>query len=551
MVEGDFAEGLVVEDIHFHFHLFLVSVMASVDLRDELTCSICLNIFTEPVTLRCGHNFCLACIDQVLETQEGLGIYSCPECRARFTDRPILQSNRTLRNIAEHFVYFRAEEVEGAIFCTNCINSPVPAVKSCLHCESSLCSNHLRVHSKSPEHVLCDPTTNFSKRKCSLHNEVLKYFCSNDRTCICVTCCLAGDHSRHKVEPLNKACQKKKAMLKNILKNLSSLSTEAEERLQNMRKRRNEVQEKATDIKEKVTNLFTDIKRQMEILENKVQAEISRQENLVSDLIRHLEIQKNELSLVICHIEELCNLMDPLTLLQESVSVQFRPSEETGDEVRDDEDKDSYVGDIDEGLISEALHTGLSDIMAFVKGQIYVKENKCTNLDEDTVANNLLLSIDKKAVFWTPKLPDLGHVKSPVRFQNCSQVLSLESFCSGRHYWDIETSKHGEWRLGVSYSTIDRGGDCSYLGCNDKSWCLCRSNNNQYSVVYDNREIKLSQNVSHHKFRIYLDYYGGRVSFYELCSPIRHLYTFTPEFTEPLHVAFYVCGFNTFVRIGY
>ncbi|XP_056405462.1 E3 ubiquitin/ISG15 ligase TRIM25-like [Hyla sarda] len=525
--------------------------MASPDLRDELTCSICLNIFTDPVTLRCGHNFCLVCIGHVLETQDGIGVYSCPDCRARFTDRPLLQGNVTLRNIAEHFLYFQPDEVEGAIFCTNCINAPVPAVKSCLHCEASLCYDHLRVHSKSPEHVLCDPTTTFSKRKCSVHNEVLRYYCSNDRTCICVTCCLAGDHSGHKVEPLKKASQKKKAMLKNILKNLSALSKEAEERLQNMQNRRREVQEKATDIKEKVASLFVDIKRQLEILENKVQAEISRQENQVSHLIQQLEIQKSELSLVTCHIEEVCNMTDPLTLLQECVSVRFCPAEETGHEIRGDDTKESYIGDMDEGLISETLHTGLYDILAFVRKQIYVKENKCTTLDEDTVANNLLLSIDKKSVFWTQKLPDLGHVELPVRFQNCSQVLSLESFCSGRHYWDIETSNHGEWRLGVSYSTVERGGDCSYLGCNDKSWCLCRSNNNQYSVVNDNREIQLTPVISHHRFRIYLDYYGGRLSFYELCSPIRHLYTYSADFTDPLHVAFYVCGVNAFVRIAY
>ncbi|XP_075701368.1 uncharacterized protein LOC142665547 [Rhinoderma darwinii] len=542
----------LIEDPNFHFHFFrLLSIMASADLREELTCSICLNIFTDPVTLRCGHNFCLVCIDRVWETQEGLGVYSCPDCRARFTVRPTLQGNVTLRNIAEHFLYFRPEDVEGVIFCTNCINSPVPAVKSCLHCEASLCDNHLRVHSKSPDHVLCEPTATFSNRKCSVHNEVLKYYCSSDRTCICVTCCLAGDHSGHKVDPLIKASQKKKATLKNIRKNLSTLSNEAEERLQKIQKRQREVQEKASGIKAKVANLFTDMKRQLVILENKVQAEISRQENQVFDLIRQLEIQKNELSLVMCHIEELCNMTDPLTLLQECVSVQFRHSEETGNDDQDDGDKGSYVGDMDEGLISETLHTGLSDIMTFVKRQIYVKENRCTNLDEDTVANNLLLSIDKKAVFWTQKLPDLGLVELPVRFQNCSQVLSMENFSTGRHYWDVEASKHGEWRLGVSYSTIERGGDRSYLGCNDKSWCLCRSNNKQYSVVYDNREIKLSPSVSQHKFRIYLDYYGARVSFYELCTPIRHLYTFTAEFTQPLHLAFYVCGVNTFVRIGY
>uniref|UniRef100_A0A8C5MV77 Uncharacterized protein n=1 Tax=Leptobrachium leishanense TaxID=445787 RepID=A0A8C5MV77_9ANUR len=54
--------------------------MASADSRDELTCSICLNIYTDPVSLTCGHKFCRLCIGDVLDTQ-GARRHSCPECR--------------------------------------------------------------------------------------------------------------------------------------------------------------------------------------------------------------------------------------------------------------------------------------------------------------------------------------------------------------------------------------------------------------------------------------------------------------------------------------
>ncbi|CAI9620419.1 unnamed protein product, partial [Staurois parvus] len=150
--------------------------MASSDLRKELECSVCLNIYTDPVTLRCGHNFCRDCIGRVLDTQEGSGGYSCPECREEFQDRPALRRNITLRNIVENFQSTHPEQEESGVFCTYCIHTPVPAVKSCLMCEASLCDNHLRVHSKSPEHVLCDPTTSLKDRKCSIHKKLLEYY---------------------------------------------------------------------------------------------------------------------------------------------------------------------------------------------------------------------------------------------------------------------------------------------------------------------------------------------------------------------------------------
>ncbi|CAM5098218.1 unnamed protein product [Natator depressus] len=36
-------------------------------LQEEATCPICLEYFTHPVTLECGHNFCRACIAQCWE----------------------------------------------------------------------------------------------------------------------------------------------------------------------------------------------------------------------------------------------------------------------------------------------------------------------------------------------------------------------------------------------------------------------------------------------------------------------------------------------------
>ena len=48
------------------------------NLKDQLTCSVCLNKYTEPVILPCHHVFCKPCIQLVDKTSEN---FSCPTCR--------------------------------------------------------------------------------------------------------------------------------------------------------------------------------------------------------------------------------------------------------------------------------------------------------------------------------------------------------------------------------------------------------------------------------------------------------------------------------------
>ncbi|XP_073505329.1 E3 ubiquitin/ISG15 ligase TRIM25-like [Phyllobates terribilis] len=516
--------------------------MASADLRDELLCSICLSTYTDPVTLRCGHNFCRMCIDQALDTQDESGVYSCPECREEFQGRPALMRNIALRNVAERFLITQQEQEEiTGICCTYCVDSPVSAVRSCLHCEASLCDKHLRSHSKSPEHVLSDPSTSLEKRKCSVHKELLKYYCTQDAVCICVSCSLAGEHRGHWVETgsmLDEASDKKKKKLRNVLQKLTTKREETEERVRSLEERWRKTEEKASGEAERVTALCTDIRRRVDDLEKKVLSEISRQEKeeslSLSALIHQLEIKKDELSRKMRHIEELCNMTDPLTVLQEPDTGDLcDPEEEGGDEDTGGHDKQPHDGDdLDVAVISHTLHT-LCNIITGIRVGIYVEGPADILLDVNTADNNLLISDDLKTATGTEK--EQKRPETAERFQY-DQVMSRRGFTSGRHCWDVESSRSGWWRVGMCYPSIDRGGQQSYIGDNNKSWSLWRCNN-QYSVMHDRKEIRLPDKISSDRVRICLDYEAGQLSFYELCYPMKLLHTFTATFTEPLHAA--------------
>ncbi|XP_040294506.1 E3 ubiquitin-protein ligase TRIM11-like [Bufo bufo] len=509
--------------------------MASADLKAELLCPICLHTYTDPVMLRCGHNFCRVCIDRVLDIQDESGVYTCPGCREEFQKRPALMRNLGLRNIMENLLVTKHKETETGICCTYCVDSPVPAVKSCLHCEASLCEKHLRVHSKSSEHVLSDPSTSLENRKCSVHKKILEYFCTEDSAFICVSCSLVGEHLGHRVEMLDEASEKKKRKLRNIFQKLSTKREETEGRVQNLEERWRKAQEKASKEAERVTALFTDIRRQLDDLEKRVLSEISRQEMeeslSFSSLIQKLEIKKDELSGRMRHIEELCNMTDPLTVLQEPDTGDLcDPEDEGGDE---DINRCLYdVGDLDVAVISDKLHT-LCDIITDIRRGIYVEGSGDILLDVNTAANNILISDDLKSATWTQN--NQNSPETADRFQK-NQVMSSRGFTSGRHYWDVESSRSVGWRVGMCYPSIDRRGRQSFIGDNNKSWSL-RRYYNQYLVKHDGKDIRLPDKIFSNRFRICLDYEAGQLSFYELCDPIRHLHTFTATFTEPLHAA--------------
>ncbi|XP_069823832.1 E3 ubiquitin/ISG15 ligase TRIM25-like [Dendropsophus ebraccatus] len=514
--------------------------MASAILRDELLCSICLYVFKDPVMLRCGHNYCRVCIDRVLDTQDGAGVYSCPECRKRFQERPALMRNLYLHNVAERFLVTQPEQAEiTGICCTYCVDSDVLAVRSCLHCEASLCDKHLRAHSKSPEHVLSEPSTSLEKRKCSVHKKMLEYYCTEDAICICVSCRLDGEHRGHRVQSLDEASKKKKKKLRNVLQKLMMKKEETEERVQSVEERRRKAQEKAAGEAERVTALFTDIRRRLDDLEKRVLSEISRQEKeeslSLSALIQQLEIKKDELSRKMRHIEELCNMADPLTVLLEPDTGDLCDPEGGGDEDTGGHDRQTHdVDDLDVAEISDTFRT-LCDIISGIR--IFGEGPADILLDVNTPGNNLLISDDLKTVTWTEEKQNCPETAE--RFQDYPQVMSSRRFSSGRHYWDVEISRSVWWRVGMCYPSIDRRGGLSVIGNNNKSWCVRRCNN-QYSVIHDSNEIRLPDNISSDGVRICLDYEAGQLSFYELCDPIRHLHTFTATFTEPLHAALWV-----------
>uniref|UniRef100_A0A8C2C1A7 Si:ch211-216p19.6 n=1 Tax=Cyprinus carpio TaxID=7962 RepID=A0A8C2C1A7_CYPCA len=179
---------------------------------EQCMCSICQDFFTDPVTIPCGHNFCMACIsqhwDSSMKTQ-------CPLCKKNFHLRPDLGINREFRELVEGLKRGESPVQPGAVPCEACTKIKRGALKSCLHCEGSFCKTHLEPHNtvaKLKKHKLINPVENLEDYICPMHEKPLVLFCRDDQKCVCLSCTIR-DHKSHNTVPVEEESEERKINL--------------------------------------------------------------------------------------------------------------------------------------------------------------------------------------------------------------------------------------------------------------------------------------------------------------------------------------------------
>ena len=135
-------------------------------LEEQLTCPVCLDLYTNPKTLPCLHSFCEACIERFPQDKESETYYlSCPTCRHR-TELPgggagAFPVAFTLNNLKETYSLMKNAVIQpNTQQATMCKDHGKPLEFFCETCDEVICAHcTVRIHKHHEYELIAESYT--------------------------------------------------------------------------------------------------------------------------------------------------------------------------------------------------------------------------------------------------------------------------------------------------------------------------------------------------------------------------------------------------------
>ncbi|XP_039374252.1 zinc finger protein RFP-like [Mauremys reevesii] len=453
-------------------------------LQEEATCPVCLEYFTEPVSVECGHNFCRACISQCWEGSDTAAF--CPQCRETVQQRN-LRPNRQLTNMVEIAKQLSFQAAKG----------------------------------RGGDGV------------CGEHQEALKLFCEEDQSPICLVCRESRAHRTHRVVPIQEAAQEYK---ERIQAHLKTLREEREKLLGLKVTGEGNCQEYLKQTQTEKQKIVSEFQQLQQFLEERERLLLAQLEKLDEEIVRIQNENVRKLSEQISHLSELISemegkckkpasefLQDIRCTLSRCEKRKFQQPEEISPELEERINGFSQKTIVLLETLGKFKDTLPSALETEIGGSLGTFRHVNVTLDPDTAHPELILSEDWKSVRWGDKRQDLPN--KPERFDTEHCVLGCEGFTSGRHCWEVEVGGRRDWAVGVARESVRRKGWIS-LSPEGGIWAVERHWLGQFQVL-TSRVTPLPLSRAPSRIRVCLDCDRGQVTFID-AGDEAPIFTFPP-----------------------
>ncbi|KAI2652518.1 Tripartite motif-containing protein 16 [Labeo rohita] len=536
--------------------------MAEASVSEEhFICPLCLDLLNSPVTIPCGHSYCMSCITDCWDREDQKRVYSCPQCRQTFSPRPTLGKNTMLAEVVETLKKTKLKSAvpagPGDVECDICTGRKHKAVESCLVCLESYCQTHFEHHKEfcsGKKHKVTDATGRLQQMICHQHNKPLEVFCRTDQQYICMLCA-KDEHKNHAaISTEAERTEKEKHLKETLQKRIQQRQKDLEQLREAVESHKRSAQTAVEDSERIFTELIRSIERSRSEVTQRIRdqekAAVSRAEGQMEQLEQEIDDLKRRNT----ELEQLSHTDDHIHFLQSVQSLSPLP-----------ESKDNFIGsflfsfnDVRESV--SQLRQKLEDFCKEeMKKTLVSHSNIASRTREDFLQYSHQLTLDPNTVHKLLRLSERNRLVTnpdklqtypdhPDRFYKCLQVLCRESVC-GRCYWEVEWSGKVGVGISVSYKSISRkgSGDKCLFGCNDQSWSLSCSPSS-FSFWHNNKETKLSVPSSCSRIGVYVDHSAGTLSFYRISDTMNLIHTVQTTFTQPLYPGFLV-GFKSSVKL--
>ncbi|XP_053149353.1 uncharacterized protein LOC128343942 [Hemicordylus capensis] len=433
-------------------------------LKTEATCSICLDFFTDPVLIDCGHNFCEACIVKCWGESSTNAV--CPQCRESVQQRD-LRPNRQLANmvaIAKELSGQAEQEIGGW-------------------------------------------------RLCKRHQEPLKLFCKDDEAPICMVCDCSKEHRAHNVIPVQEAAQEYKGqicifleILKKGKERILACKADTEKKSQDLLIRTEAEKQKAVA---EFRQLHQFLEEQETLLLAQMEEVVKEIVNKSDEHVAKLSEELSSLDSVIQEIEEKCQQSASELLLDlRSTFKRCKEKEIFENPMAFSPALKWRIWDFCD--INPFLQRVMKQFKDTLSSGFQLKEANVT-LDPDTAHPKLIMSEDHKCVMRGDEWQDLPN--NPERFNKRCLVLGCEGFTAGRHFWEVSVGSEEQWAVGVARQSVRRKRKIIFSP-REGIWAVGKWAG-RYRATNRPYLIPLSLHWEPKRIRVSLNYAGGRVSFFD------------------------------------